>query len=219
MTTQSKGSAPGAAAWWPHEVRRCGRQALVLPLAAALLAYTAGTADSAAGPLLGRTVLSCALPVAAALACAAVVAREHMRELHLSLPTRYARTVARRLSWPAAVTAVAAVVLVTALAATGPRAFDDPLVLLWELAGTTALLCGGAVLAAVRSGSAAPATGLVLALVLAKLLLFDRVVPATAQALPALVVGVLLTAGALRALDSGRAAEPPRTPTTEGPQT
>ncbi|GHH40765.1 hypothetical protein [Streptomyces candidus] len=219
MAIQERGATVGAAVWWPYEVHRCGRQALALPVVAALLAYAAGSADSATGLLLGRSVLSCALPAAAALACAAVVARERMPELHLSLPTRYARTVARRLCWPAAVTASAAIVLVAALAATGRRALDDPLVLLWELTGLTSLLSGGAVWATARSGSAAPAAGLVTALVLAKLLLLDRVVSGAAQALPALLAGILLTVRALRALDPGRAGEPPRTPTTEGPRT
>ncbi|MFJ4825647.1 hypothetical protein ACIP5L_20485 [Streptomyces bacillaris] len=200
-----------AAGWWPHEARRCGTQALVLPLVAALLAYAASTADTAAGMLLGRSVLSCALPAATALACAAVVAREPMPELHRSLPTRYARTVARRLSWPATVTVVTAAVLVTVLAATGRRTLDEPGALLLELAGLTALLSGGAVWATIRSGSAAPAAGLVTALVLTKLLLLDRVVPGTVQALPALLAGGLLTARALRALDRGREGALPRT--------
>lgn len=197
-----------AATWWRDEARRCGKQAFVLPVTAALAAYAAA-AGGQGGPgggiaVLGRSLLTCALPAATALACAAVVAREPMRELHQSLPTPYARTVARRLAWPAAATAVAAPALVTLVAATG-RALDVAAAL-WELAGLTALLGGAAVWATVRSGSAAPATGLVVAAVLAKLLLVDRVVPEGAgQALPALFAGAWLTVLALRALGAGEA--------------
>ncbi|MFE0253647.1 hypothetical protein [Streptomyces sp. NPDC059010] len=192
-----------AATWWAYEARRCGRQAVILPPAAALLAYLASTAGPGTGMLLGRTLLSCALPAATALACAAVVAREPALELHLSLPTPYPLTVARRLSWPATVTAFAAVALVTLLSVTGDDSLDPGSVLL-ELAGLTVLLSGAAVWATVRSGSPAPATGLVVAAVLAKLLLFDRVLPEGAgQALPELLLGALLTARALRALEPG----------------
>lgn len=192
-----------AATWWAYEARRCGRQAVALPVLAALLAYVAYAASPGAGMLLGRTLLSCALPAATALACAAVVVREPAPELQLSLPTPYPLTVARRLSWPATVTAIAALALVALLNVTGDHSVAPGTVLL-ELAGLTALLSGAAVWATVRSGSAAPATGLVVAAVLAKLLLIDRVLPeGTAQALPELLVGVLLTARALRALESG----------------
>ncbi|MDC0772902.1 hypothetical protein [Streptomyces sp. HD] len=192
-----------AATWWAYEARRCGRQAVILPLAAALLAYLASTGGPGTGMLLGRTLLSCALPAATALACAAVVAREPALELHQSLPTPYPLTVARRLSWPAMVTAFAAVALVTLLSVTGDDSLDPGAVLL-ELAGLTVLLSGAAVWATVRSGSPAPATGLVVAAVLAKLLLLDRVLPEGAgQALPELLVGALLTARALKVLEPG----------------
>ncbi|MEU9115107.1 hypothetical protein AB0D04_25795 [Streptomyces sp. NPDC048483] len=190
------------ATWWPHEVRRCGRQAYVLPVLAALLAYGAVAARAGDGMLLGRALLTCAPPTAAALACAAVVARESMVELHLSLPTAYARTVAHRLAWPAAVTGAAASAVTAVLAATGHRL--DLAVTVVELAGLTVLLGGCAVWATVRFGSAAAATGLVVALVLAKLLLIDRVVPeGAAQAVPALLAGGWLTTLALRALQPG----------------
>ncbi|MFI7408982.1 hypothetical protein ACIBU0_09980 [Streptomyces sp. NPDC049627] len=192
-----------AATWWAYEARRCGRQAVVLPVLAALLAYVAYAAGPGAGMLLGRTLLSCALPAATALACAAVVVREPSPELHLSLPTPYPLTVARRLSWPATVTAAVAPALVTLLNLTGGHSVDTGTVLL-ELAGLTVLLSGAAVWATARSGSAAPATGLVVAAVLAKLLLIDHVLPdGTGRALPELVVGALLTARALKALEPG----------------
>ncbi|MET9431094.1 MULTISPECIES: hypothetical protein [unclassified Streptomyces] len=191
-----------AATWWTHEVRRCGRQAYALPLLAALLAYAAMATGPGGGALLGRALLTTALPAATALACAAIVAREPLLELHLSLPTPYARTVARRLAWPATVTVFAAVALVTLLATTGRDLAPVPTLL--ELVGLTALLSGAAVWATVRTGSAAPATGLVVAAVLAKLLLVDRVVPdGAAQAVPALLAGAWLTALALRALGPG----------------
>ncbi|WP_202510563.1 hypothetical protein [Streptomyces sp. SID5643] len=191
-----------AATWWTYERRRCGRQVFVLPVLAALLAYAAVAADPAGGAMLGRVLLACALPAATALACAAVVAHDSLLELHLSLPTPYPRTVARRLVWPAAVTAVTAVALVALVAATGHHV--DLWSTLLQLAGLTALLSGGAVWMTVRSGSAAPATGLVVATVMAKLLLVDRAVPEGAsQALPALLGGALLTALALRDLAPG----------------
>ena len=75
------------ATWLPHEVRRCGKQAFVLPVLAALLSCLAMLTGPGGGTLLGRALLTSALPTATALACAAVVARERLLELHLSLPT------------------------------------------------------------------------------------------------------------------------------------
>ena len=191
-----------AAPWWAHEARRCGRQAFVLPVAAALVVFVAVATESGTGVVLDRALLSCALPAATALACAAVVAREPMFELHLSLPTPYPRTVVRRLVWPGGVTAVAVLVLVGLVAATGRR--PGPTTTLLELSGLTVLLSGAAVWATVRTGSAASATGLVVAVVLARLLLIDRVVPeGAAQAVPALLVGGRLISLALRALRPG----------------
>ncbi|WP_197349697.1 hypothetical protein [Streptomyces bathyalis] len=192
------------ATWLPHEVRRCGKQAFVLPVLAALLSCLAMLTGPGGGTLLERSMLTSALPAATALACAAVVARERLLELHMSLPTPYPRTVARRLAWPAAVAAVSALTLVT-LARAARDSLDVGAALL-ELAGLTVLLAGGAVWATVRSGSAAPATGLVVAAVLAKLLLVDRVVPEGAgQGVPALLAGSVLILLALRSLgDAGR---------------
>ncbi|SCK48505.1 hypothetical protein [Streptomyces sp. WMMB 322] len=192
------------ATWLPHEVRRCGKQAVVLPVLAALLACVAMLTGPGGGTLLGHSLLTSALPAATALACAAVVAREQLLELHLSLPTPYPRTVARRLAWPAAVSAVSALALV-ALVRAGSHSLNLGAALL-ELTGLTVLLAGGAVWATVRSGSAATATGLIVAAVLAKLLLIDRVVPEGAgQGVPALLAGSVLIVLALRALgDAGR---------------
>ncbi|MDI3388688.1 hypothetical protein QIS99_21125 [Streptomyces sp. B-S-A8] len=195
--------------WWVHEARRCGRQAFVLPVLAALVAGATTATGQGSGMLLSRSLLTCAVPMATALACAAVVAREPMAELHLSLSTPYRRTVARRLAWPAAVTAVAAVALVN-LPAAGDLPLDAATALV-ELAGLTVLLSGCAVWATVRTGSAAPAAGLVSAAVLAKLLLVDRVVPAgLVQAVPALLVGAVLTALALRGLGPDGRPDPNR---------
>ncbi|MGW4561587.1 hypothetical protein ACWEN3_03965 [Streptomyces sp. NPDC004561] len=191
-----------AATWWTYERRRCGRQAFVLPVLAALLSYTAVAAGPGGGMMLGRVLLDCALPTGAALACAAVVARDALLELHMSLPTPYPHTVACRIAWPAAVTAVTALALVTLVAATGHEL--DVWSMLLKLAGFTALLSGGAVWVTVRTRSAAPATGLVVATAMAKLLLVDRVVPDGAgQAVPALVAGIWLIALALRDLAPG----------------
>ncbi|MFF9398830.1 hypothetical protein ACF1FX_02065 [Streptomyces sp. NPDC014646] len=191
-----------AVPWWAHEARRCGRQAFVLPVLAAITASAAVATGSGTGVVLDRALLSCALPTATALACAAVVAREPMLELHLSLPTPYPRTVARRLAWPASVTAAAVLVLVGLVAASGRQ--PGPLTTLLELSGLSVLLSGAAVWATARARSAAPATGLIVAVVLAKLLLVDRVVPeGVAQAVPALLIGGHLFSLALRALRPG----------------
>ncbi|MFF4605289.1 hypothetical protein ACFY12_21465 [Streptomyces sp. NPDC001339] len=169
---------------------------------AGLLAYAATASGPSSGMPLGRSLLTCALPAGMALACAAVVAREPMLELHLSLPTPYVRTVARRLAWPAVVSAVTASMLLTSVAVTGRLL--NPVAVLWELVGLTVLLVGGAVWATVQSRSSGPATGLVVAVVLAKLLLVDPLVPEGAvQALPALLAGTWLTALALRTLGPG----------------
>ncbi|MFE0797709.1 hypothetical protein [Streptomyces mutabilis] len=190
------------ATWWTYEVRRCGHQAVTLPVLAAVLGYVGVAAGSEDGTLLGRTLLTSALPAATALVCAAVVAREPMPELHLSLPTPYPRTVARRLAWVAAVAAVTALALVALLTATGEPL--EPGAALLELAGLGVLLGGAAVWATVRSGATAPAGGLVAAGVLAKLLLVDPVVPEGAgRALPALLAGGWLTVRALRSLGPG----------------
>ncbi|WP_431034437.1 hypothetical protein ACQYWQ_12185 [Streptomyces sp. P6-2-1] len=180
------------ATWWTHEARHCGRQAFVLPVLAALLAATAAFAHSGAGTLLARTLLVCALPVATALACASVTAREPMPELHLSLPTPYPRTVLRRLCWPASIAVLGA----TALSLLpGAARFGGPVLLLPELAGLTTLLCGLAVWATARAGSATPAAGLVLSAVLVKVLLLDQLAPrGLATALPEFLAGALLLA-------------------------
>ncbi|MEV0982236.1 hypothetical protein [Streptomyces sp. NPDC049915] len=188
---------------WPHEARRCGLAALVLPCAAALVAWAAmATGDDPDGTLLGRALLTTALPAATALACASVVARETMTELHLTLPTRYPHTVARRLCAPTVLAVLAATALVGLLTATGRDI--RPATTLTELAGLTALLTGCAVWGTARRGSAGAGTALVIAVCLAKLLLLDRVAPQGApQGVPALAAGAVLTALALRTLADG----------------
>jgi hypothetical protein len=177
---------------WTHEARRCGRQAFVLPVLAALLAAAAAFARPGAGTLLARTLLGCALPVATALACASVAARDPMPELHLSLPTPYPRTVLRRLCWPAFLAMLGASALSVL---PGAARFGGPALLLPELVGLTTLLSGLAVWATARTGSATPAAGLVLAAVLIKLLLLDQLAPGgLATALPELLAGALLLA-------------------------
>lgn len=187
---------------WVYEARRCGLAALALPCAAALAAWAAMVTGGAHGTLLGRALLTTALPAATALACASVVAREAMTELHLTFPTPYPHTVARRLCAPTALAVLAAVALVGVLTAAG-RAIH-PATVLTELAGLTALLTGCAVWGTARRGSAGTGTALVVAVCLAKLLLVDRVAPeGPPQGVPALLAGALLTALALRTLADG----------------
>ncbi|MFF9130361.1 hypothetical protein [Streptomyces sp. NPDC014806] len=184
---------------WVYEARRCGLAALALPCAAALVAWAAMVTGGTDGTLVGRALLTTALPAATALGCASVVAREAMTELHLTLPTRYPRTVARRLCGPTGLAALAAAALVGVLTAAGRDI--HPGAVLTELAGLTALLTGCAVWGTARSGSAGTGTALVVAVCLAKLLLVDRVAPeGPPQGVPALLAGAALTALALRTL-------------------
>ncbi|WP_016906186.1 hypothetical protein [Streptomyces xiaopingdaonensis] len=197
MRTASNTASPQAS--WAQEARRCGRTALLLPVLAAVAAFAAFSAGPPEGTLLGRLVLECALPVATALACATVVVREPMAELHMTLPTGYPRTVTRRLTLVGEASAVSALLLVAALLATGSS--PAPAATLVELLAHTVLLSGTAVWSAVRFGSGAAATGTVAAVVVAKVLLLDQAVPqATVQAPWALLVGGALFLLALRTL-------------------
>ncbi|MEE1786414.1 hypothetical protein PUR71_26435 [Streptomyces sp. SP17BM10] len=188
-----------ATPWLIHEARRCGLPALALPLLAALAAAGAAAAGTgtAGGTLAARTLITGTLPVATALACASVLAREHLLELHLTLPTPYPRTVARRLAW-LGTTALLGTTVLTAVAATTAQ---DPVRTALELLGTTLLLSGCALRLTARTGTAAPAAGLVVALALGKLLLVDHAVPdGPARAVPAAVLGALLITTSLRGL-------------------
>lgn len=124
---------------WRHEAGRLGwaagcGPALALVVAAAVAALTAG--DGAGRPqvsLVLITGLEALLPLAVAMAATSVVATDRARELHLSLPTRYATVLGRRLGVLAGATSAAAVAFTGVLWAaglwSGPPVVASPL--LW----------------------------------------------------------------------------------------
>ena len=101
---------------WRHEAGRLGwaagcgpALALVAAVAVAALTATAGAGRPQVSLVL-ITGLEALLPLTVAMAATSVVATDRARELHLSLPTRYATVLGRRLGVLAgAATAVAAV--------------------------------------------------------------------------------------------------------------
>ncbi|WP_189329072.1 hypothetical protein [Actinoplanes ianthinogenes] len=164
--------------WW-YDTRRCGRQLCVLLAVTAALWFTA--------PLVywGSWLTAALVPLAAALCAAAIVAREPLAELHLSLPTSLARTLGRRL------------ILLTGLllAATTLLAVRD---YVWA---TAALLIATAAYTAVATRSVSTASTAVFGVWLGKLLVVDRMLPGGLQPVPLLVAAaglILLTVLRLR---------------------
>lgn len=104
-----------------YEVRRVGGSVLGVPLAATALTLLA-IAMSAGGGLPGRLVPAAveSLPaLGAGMAVAATLGRDQARELQLSLPAGYGRTLARRLTPVLAETVVGAVPATVVAAASG----------------------------------------------------------------------------------------------------
>ncbi|MGW0434856.1 hypothetical protein ACWDV4_20250 [Micromonospora sp. NPDC003197] len=106
---------------WRHEVRRLGwvapaapALAVLVTIAGALLASGNGAERVQLSGIL-LTGLEALLPLAVALAAASVVAVGRARELHLSLPTRYAVVLGRRLALLGGATAAIAVVFTVAV--------------------------------------------------------------------------------------------------------
>jgi hypothetical protein len=123
---------------WRHEASRLGwvapaapALAILLTVAGALLVGGNGAGRTQVSSVL-LTGLEALLPLAVALVAASVVAAERARELHLSLPTRYATVLGRRLVLLGGATAVIAVafsvVLWSADLWTGPSPLTSPLV-------------------------------------------------------------------------------------------
>jgi hypothetical protein len=100
---------------WRHEAKRLGWVAggapvLVVVVTAALAAAAAGNgAPRPQVSLVLLTGLEAVLPLAVAMAATSVVAADRARELHLSLPTRYATVLGRRLALLAGATVAVAV--------------------------------------------------------------------------------------------------------------
>ena len=155
---------------WGHEMRRAGPLAWMVPAAALLVsAAFAGFAWYADVPSarVGRFLLvglEALLPLATAITAVTLVARESCRELHLSLPSRHAGTVGRRLAVLAAWAALAAVGFSIVVWATGwwtgPSALESPLI--WIAPGLSLTAIG--VLVAVAFRSVALGSGVVSAL-------------------------------------------------------
>ncbi|GIG88724.1 hypothetical protein [Plantactinospora endophytica] len=130
--------ADGSRLLWRYEARRAGQTAgisppvaLLVALATALLAGNGGAGRQQIGDLL-LTGLEALLPLAVAMTAVTLVARDGCRELQLSLPTRYARTLGRRLGVLALAAALSALLYTAGLWLagwwTGPDLLASPLV-------------------------------------------------------------------------------------------
>lgn len=179
--------APGRLALWRYELRRSGYAALALPPATAVAAGTAGA--NVAG--LARPVLAAyAVPLVAGLVAASVVARERLVELHLSLPTRFAVTLTRRLL----LTTVATGAAVAAVAVAPGGGAPDGAIMGLLAAFSLAMIALGAVTAA-RWRAAGPASAVVVAGWLGKLLVIDQALPLPGPQAVLLVTAALLLLG------------------------
>lgn len=171
--------------WW-HEIRRGGRVVLSLPVIAGL------AVDLFVGPVGGfaaRALVGYVIPIVAGFAAAAIVAGETMAELHLTVPTPYQLTLARRLGLLVLTTQVG-----TALAVGGSAwlgAVPHPVAVGVAVTGFNVAMIGLATVAVVAMRSAAGASAVVFAGWLAKILLVDQAVRSGAMQ------GVLLAAAAV----------------------
>ncbi|MEO3928790.1 hypothetical protein ABGB07_33760 [Micromonosporaceae bacterium B7E4] len=157
----------GSRQLWRYEARRAGWAAGVAPpatllvaVAMALLSANGGAGRRQVGDLL-LTGVEALLPLAVAMTAVTLVARDGCRELQLALPTRYARTLGRRLGVLALAAALSALVYSAGLGLTGWWTGPDPLAspLVW--APPTIWLTALAVLLAVLGRSVVVATSAV----------------------------------------------------------
>lgn len=169
---------------WTYEGRRAGPAALALPvlgavgvIVVAVLAHAAYDASPHNQGLTMVRLVADGFPITAGLAAVALVGRERMVELHLSVATDYARTLRRRLTVLGAVTLLGAVACVSVLGAQGQ--WVNPasgIVAVLIPAAPSIMLIGGGVWAGVQLGSAAAASITVLFLWLAQMTVLDRLV-------------------------------------------
>lgn len=161
---------------WRYEARRAGWTLLAAPLTAlllgvavALLAAYNGAPRTQVRQLLlaGPEVL---LPLAVGMAAVSLVARDGCRELQLSLPTRYAVTLGRRLGILTLVGAVGALLFSAGLGLAGLWAGPGPLASTLVWLAPTLWLTGVAVLAGVLGRSVVLATTVVATVWLGELL-------------------------------------------------
>lgn len=148
---------------WRHEAGRLGWAACASPVLAVVVAVAAAglaATNGASRPQVSLALLTgleALLPLAVAMVATSVVATSHARELHLSLPTRYATVLSRRLSVLAGCVVAVAVVFSALIWAAGlwsgppliasPLVWAPPVVWLASLAILTALLTRSLLLA------------------------------------------------------------------------
>lgn len=176
------GYVPGMTRWG-YEARRCGPTGLALPwlgaIAIALVSAAVAGANhdgTAAGAGMVRLV-ALVFPITAGIAAVAALGREQMAELQLTFPTRYRRTVLRRIALLAATTTAAAAALVLVLAAQDQwdHPAHGPLALLVPL-GPAALFIGAGAWALARIRSVGGASVAVVGAWFVELLFLDRLV-------------------------------------------
>jgi len=204
----------GGIALWCHEARRCGPAALGLPALAAAGIVVASlalhTAHAGSPEVVGATMVRAVadlFPLTAGLAAAAVVGRECLTEIQLSVPTPYRVTLGRRVGVLGAVVLGAAAVCVAVLGT--DHQWLDPahgLAALLVPAAPALLLIGAATWAGVALRSAAGASTVVLGAWLAQLLIADRFLGPWQVRAPVLALaGVGLAALAWRRLGDSEA--------------
>jgi hypothetical protein len=145
-----------------YEARRVGMSVLGIPVAATVLT---GLAIAAGAGLTGRLVPAAveSLPaLAAGVAVAAVIGRDPARELQLSLPAGYGRTLANRLAPVLAGVVVGAVLATIAAVASGYwAAAPDPLTAQLVWLAPTSFLAGLAALVTMATAATGLGTAVV----------------------------------------------------------
>lgn len=179
-----------------HESRRCGPAVWALPVAGVV----AGAAMTLF-PSMARSNLllafCTALAALAGLCVAAVLGRERMLELHLSLPVPVPALVARRLAIVAALTVVAGAAAGGVALASGGGGAEAALAVLCVAAPFT----GVVLWTWARRRSTAAASGALIAVWLGYALFWANRVPPEVGRPVCAVVGALLLWRGLRALD------------------
>ncbi|AFT99094.1 hypothetical protein [Nocardia brasiliensis] len=184
---------------WRYEIRRCGLGVLApTPLAGVVIGIALVAFD---GAMILRTVALEVVPLTAGLVTAAVLGRERMLELHLTVRTPYPQTVVRRLvlvgaSVCGAVASIGALGWSAAAVAAGPLLVSTPAFALALISVATFVV--------VASGSAAGASAIVVTVWSAKLLVLDQIMRGVwAQAAVAVTLAALFAwAAAVRVADS-----------------
>jgi hypothetical protein len=152
---------------WRYEARRAGWSAGIAPPAALLVALAmagVATANGSAEPQVNQLLLAgleALLPLALAMTAVTVVARDECRELQLSLPSRYASTLGRRLGVLAGIGVLVAGLFSVGLWLTGRWTGPSPLAAPLVWAPPALWLAGLAVLVGLLGRSVVVATTVV----------------------------------------------------------